>query len=194
MTALILQVFSLNDAEARRRRSRSRDPVIVHRLLNLKGTALIDGKPAPEFAGIKEVHLLETKYDSALTALMVGLGLFRLGENSQVKLQKFLNRDKFRMEALKGDVLIFIKRPGDHQVTAGDQIISITGEAIVRLKINAAHDAQVCSCKGSYKSSPKGPVKEASSSNSTSDTQAVTAQVCCKGIDLNVMDSLYQLP
>jgi len=217
ISIFLIQFSNSDHAEARRRhRSRSREPVIVHRLLNLKGTALIDGKVAPEFAGIKEGNLIETKEDSYLIARMVGLGMFRLGENSRVKLQRFLNRDKLKMEALKGDVLVFIKRPGEHLITAGDQVITINNDAIVRIKVNDNHEAQVCACKGEFKSSARNSATESSTAAVTSspntaaptpspvaaqtpaakprEMEKIPPQVCCKGIDLEVMESLYQLP
>jgi hypothetical protein len=224
-------LFTSNFAEARKRtprKSRSRGPIIVHRILNLKGVALIDGIQAPEFAGIKEGNLIETKADSMLLARMVGLGMFRLGENSQVKLLKYLNREKLRMEALRGDVLIFLRRPGDHQIIAGDQVITIQKDAIVRIKMNQGEDAQICACKGEFKSAAKGSAKQSSAAESSptpvqlspvvlsspanspanlvvaaepsatpepiKEVAVVTPQMCCKGIDLDVMDSLYSLP
>lgn len=202
-----------NSAEARKRR-RSRDPIIVHRLLNLKGTAFLDGLPAPEFAGIKEGMMFDTKDDSMLVARIVGLGLVRMGDNSQIKISKFLNRDKFRMDFFKGDVLIYIKRPGEHQIVVGDQVIHVTEETALRLrspKTNGPLD--ICTCSGKFTTTSKQattappslsaaaqiPTTQAAMSAGAPPTvEAVNPEkrvdVCCQGIDMPTLDSLYALP
>lgn len=220
---VIFAICTLNvsTSEARGRKKRGpRGPIIVHRMVNMKGTVSIDGVQIPEFAGIKEGNLVETAADSMALFRIAGLGLFRLGEKSQIKIVRYTNRDKARFEIYKGEFLAFIRRPGEHQLVAGDKILHVTDEATIRIRMNGKVP-EICTCSGSFKLESRNqsdsakptplPSPEpsivgiAASPGANADAVAALASplpvtplpspaACCAGIDLEALDSIYRLP
>lgn len=119
IAAFVFLSLSLKpDGAEARRRKKYKGPIIVNQILRLDGTMTDNGAPTTEFAGIKEGDVLETGPKSSAVIRIPGLGIYRLGENTKVRLAKFGGRDISKFEVNKGDFLCIYKRLGSHEVSS----------------------------------------------------------------------------
>ncbi len=113
---LLLMTLSLFSIAAEARKKKFKGVIIVNQILKSAGTMTDNGTPAPEFSGVKEGDVLETAPASFAMVRIPGLGIFRLGAATKIKLTKFYNRDTSKFELFKGELLSVYKRLGQHEV------------------------------------------------------------------------------
>jgi hypothetical protein len=148
--ASLIFVSTLGDsAEARRRRKkRVRGKIIVNQILKLEGTITNNGNPAMEFSEIKQGDVLETGESSYAVVRVPGLGLFRMGPKTRLKMTSFMDRNNTKIEMTGGEVLALYRRLGEHQFVTPNGIISPRAATFQVLNRTGEKNEILCHCDG----------------------------------------------
>jgi hypothetical protein len=148
LVSLFAVTLMSEDGQARRRKRRSKGKVIVNQILKLDGTITNNGRPAVEFSEVKQGDLLETGASSYAVVRVPGLGLFRMGPQTQFKMTSFMDRNNTKLEITKGEVLALYRRMGDHELKSANGVVSPRLATLHLTSRPGEKSDLLCLCKG----------------------------------------------
>lgn len=146
----LLSVFALmaSAPEAHARRRKKKVNYVVNQILKLEGIIANNGRPAVEFSGIKQGDVLETGPDSYAVIRVPGLGIFRMGPQTQLKMTKFMDRNETKLELIKGELLALYRRVGVHELKSANGVVSPKGATFHLTSRPGEKSDLLCLCDG----------------------------------------------
>lgn len=202
-------LISSNQSEGRRKR-RAKLNLPVNQILKLEGQVQNNGSQAQEFSGVKDGDVLETSDKSFAIVRVPGLGLYRLGPKTKVKMSKFANRDETRVEVLTGEVFAMIKRLGSHSIQTPKSQMS-SSQGFLALASNVGGEEEIAIYDGNVEIKSNA-AQESDQSSASQKIKTKNEKRLCKVLEkeiqckdpappdenfkklLDEMQSLYALP
>lgn len=162
-------------AQARRRHRKFKGVIVVNQILKLSGTITNNGKPVPEFSGVREGDVLETGDRSYAVIRIPGLGIFRMGEKTKICLTKFWNRDKAKIELMSGELFSLFHRFGNHEVKLPRSTASLDEEATFYASTVVSDGSDdYCVCDGKVQIKAKEAEPTVAAANTPAPVAAAT--------------------
>jgi hypothetical protein len=133
------------------------------RVLEIKGTVLVDGAPAYEGLALTETSVIETKAASTALVTVMSGGVLNVRELARVELGKNADwkkakKKEWSIKVLAGALWSFLPKGSSYEVQAPNAVAGARGTTFY-VQVNAPDDSYICVCDGDVEVQSAGKKK-----------------------------------